>query len=68
MELAERPPQSLELKPIKSRNWKKYVEAREPAALTQLHQSCQERWARMLTTHSERSGRGYPTCLTRVKR
>lgn len=57
VKLAERPPQSLELKPIKSRNWKKYVKAREPAVLTHSHQACQEQWARMLTSHSERFGK-----------
>lgn len=43
------------------------MKGREPAVLTQLHQACQEQWARRLTTHSERFGKGYPTCLTRVK-
>ena len=46
---------------------KKRVRARRPTNLTQLHQLCQEEWAKFHPTYCEKLVEGYPKRLTQVK-
>uniref|UniRef100_A0AAZ3PS54 Tc1-like transposase DDE domain-containing protein n=1 Tax=Oncorhynchus tshawytscha TaxID=74940 RepID=A0AAZ3PS54_ONCTS len=46
---------------------KKHVRARRPTNLTQLHQLCQEKWAKIHPTYCGKLVEGYPKCLTQVK-
>ena len=46
---------------------KKCVRARRPTNLTQLHQLCQEEWAKIHPTFFGKLVEGYPKCLTQVK-
>uniref|UniRef100_A0AAZ3P4T9 Tc1-like transposase DDE domain-containing protein n=1 Tax=Oncorhynchus tshawytscha TaxID=74940 RepID=A0AAZ3P4T9_ONCTS len=46
---------------------KKWVRARIPTNLTQLHQLCQEEWAKIHPTYCGKLVEGYPKCLTQVK-
>ena len=46
---------------------KKRVRARRPTDLTQLHQLCQEEWAKIHPTYCGKLVEGYPKCLTQVK-
>ena len=61
--------QSPDLNPME--NWwaelKKRVRARRPTILTQLHQLCQEEWARIHPTYCGKLVEGYPKLLTQVK-
>ena len=65
----EWPSQCPDLKPIE-KLWtelKKRVRARRPTNLTQLHQLCQEKWAKIHPTYCGKLMEGYPKCLTLVK-
>uniref|UniRef100_A0AAZ3NRP6 Tc1-like transposase DDE domain-containing protein n=1 Tax=Oncorhynchus tshawytscha TaxID=74940 RepID=A0AAZ3NRP6_ONCTS len=69
VKVLEWPSQSPDLNPIENlwAELKKCVRARRLTNLTQLHQLCQEEWAK---THSSYCGKlveGYPTHLTQVK-
>ena len=46
---------------------KKRVRARRPTNLTQLHQLCQEEWAKIHATYCGKLVEGDPKCLTQVK-
>uniref|UniRef100_A0AAZ3SDD1 Uncharacterized protein n=1 Tax=Oncorhynchus tshawytscha TaxID=74940 RepID=A0AAZ3SDD1_ONCTS len=46
---------------------KKHVRARRPTNLTQLHQLCQEEWAKIHPTYCGKLVEGYPKHLTQVK-
>ena len=46
---------------------KKHVRARRPTNLTQLHQLCQEEWAKIHPTYCGKVATGYPKRLTQVK-
>ena len=46
---------------------KKRVRARRPTNLTQLHQNCQEEWAKIHPTYCGNLVEGYPKRLTQVK-
>ena len=46
---------------------KKCVQARRPTNLTQLHQLCQEEWAKIHPTYCGKLVEGYPKRLTQVK-
>uniref|UniRef100_A0A674C212 Tc1-like transposase DDE domain-containing protein n=1 Tax=Salmo trutta TaxID=8032 RepID=A0A674C212_SALTR len=46
---------------------KKRVRARRPTNLTQLHQLCQEEWAKIHPTYYGKLVEGYPKRLTQVK-
>jgi hypothetical protein len=63
------PSQSPDLNPIKHlwAELKKSVRARRPTNLTQLHQLCQEEWAKIHPTYCGKLVEGYPKCLTQVK-
>ena len=63
------PSQSPGLNPIKNvwAELKKRVLARRPTNLTQLHQLCQEEWAKIHPTYCGKLVEGYPKCLTHVK-
>ncbi|CDQ99899.1 unnamed protein product [Oncorhynchus mykiss] len=63
------PSQSQDLNPIEN-VWvelKKCVRARRPTNLTQLHQLCQEEWAKIHPTYCGKLVEGYLKCLTQVK-
>ena len=51
-----------------SRDLKKRVWARRPTNLTQLHQRCQEEWAKIHPTYCGKLVEGYLKCLTQVKK
>ena len=58
-----------DLNPIEN-GWaelKKGVRARRPTNLTQLHQRCQEGWAKIHPTYCGKLVEGYPKRLTLVK-
>jgi hypothetical protein len=46
---------------------KKRVRLRRPTNLTQLHQLCQEQWAKIHPTYFGKLVEGYPKSLTQVK-
>ena len=46
---------------------KKHVREKRPTNLTQLHQLCQEEWAKMYPIYCGKLVEGYPKCLTQVK-
>ena len=46
---------------------KKHVEARSSTNLTQLHELCQEDWAKLHPTYCGKLVEGYPKYLTQVK-
>ena len=46
---------------------KKCVRATRPTNLTQLHQLCQEEWAKIHPTYCGKLVEGYPKCLIQVK-
>lgn len=64
----EWPSQSPELNPIENlwAELKKLVRARQPTNLTQLHQFCQEEWAKIPANYCEKLVEGYPKHLTKV--
>ena len=65
----EWPTQSPDLNSIENllAELKKCVRARKPTNLTQLHQLCQEEWAKIHPTYCAKLVEGYPKCLTKVK-
>ena len=65
----EWPLQSPDLNPIEDlwAELKKRVRARRPTNLTQLHQLCQEDWARIHSTYCGKLVEGYLECLTQDK-
>ena len=58
-----------ELNPIENlwAELKRRVRARRPTNLTQLHQLCQEEWAKIHPTYCGKLVEGYPKRLTQVK-
>ena len=62
------PSQSPDLNPIEHlrAELKKRVHARRPTNLTQLHQLCQEEWAKIHTTYCGKLVEGYPKLLSQV--
>ena len=46
---------------------KKHARAKRPTHLTQLHQLCQEEWAKIHPTYCGKLVEGYPKSLTRGK-
>ena len=66
VQVLEWPSQSPDLNPIEHlwAELKKRVRARR---LTQLHQLCQEEWAKIHPTYCGKLVEGYPRCLTQVK-
>ena len=69
VKILEWPSQSPDLNPIEYM-WaelKKTVRARRPTNLTQVHQLCQEEWAKILKTYCGKLVEGYPKHLTQVK-
>ena len=60
------PSQSPDLNPIENvwAELKKCVRARMPTNLTQLHQLCQEEWAKIHPTYCGKLVEGYPKRLT----
>ena len=68
--VSEWPSQSPDLNPIENvwTELKKRVRARRPTNLTQLHQLCQEEWAKIHPTYCGKIVEGYTKCLTHVKR
>ena len=69
VKVLEWPSQSPDLNPIEnlSAELKKHVRAWRPTNLTQLHQLCQEEWAKSNPTYCGKLVEGYPKCLTQVK-
>ena len=61
--------QSPDLNPIEDlwAELKKLVKARRPTNLTQLHQLCQEEWAKIHPIYCGKLVEGYPKRLTQVK-
>jgi transposase len=61
--------QSPDLNPIENlwAELKRRVCARRPTNMTQLHQLCQEKWARIHPTYCGKLVEGYPKRLTQVK-
>ncbi|CDQ78420.1 unnamed protein product [Oncorhynchus mykiss] len=69
VKVLEWPSQSPDLNPIENL-WvelKKRVRARRPTNLTQLHQLCQEEWAKIHPTYCGKLVEGYSKHLTQVK-
>ena len=68
VKVLECPSQSTDVNPIEDlrAEMKKLVRARRPTNLTQLHQLCQEEWAKIHPTYCGKLVEGYPTCLTQV--
>jgi hypothetical protein len=69
VKVLEWPSQNPDLNPIDIL-WvelKKHVRARRPTNLIQLHQLCQEEWAKIHSTYCGKLVEGYPKCLTKVK-
>ena len=69
VKVLEWPSQSPELNPIEDlwAELKKRVRATRPTNLTQLHQLCQEEWAKIHPTYCGKLVEGYPKLLTQVK-
>ena len=69
VKVLEWPSQSPDLNPIENlwAELKKRVRARRPTNLTQLHQLCQEEWAKIHPTYCGKLVEGYPKRLTQVK-
>ena len=69
VKVLEWPLQSPDLNPIENlwAEQKKRVRARRPTNLTQLHQLCQEEWAKIHSTYCGKLVEGYPERLTQVK-
>ena len=69
VKILEWPSQSPDLNPIENlwAELKKRVRARRPTNLTQLHQLCQEEWAKIHPTYCGKLVEGYPKRLTKVK-
>jgi hypothetical protein len=68
VKVLEWPSQSFNLNPTENM-WaelKKHVRARRPTNLTQLHQLCQEEWAKIHPTYCGQLVEGYQKCLTQV--
>ena len=65
----EWPSQSPDLNPIENvwAELKKRVRAKRPTNLTQIHQLCQEEWAKIHPTHCGKLVEGYLKHLTQVK-
>ena len=61
--------QSPDLKSIENvcAELEKCVRARKPTNVTQLHQLCQEEWAKIHPTYCGKLVEGYLKCLTQVK-
>ena len=68
VKVLEWPSQSPDLNPIENlwAELKNHVRAR-PTNLTQLHQLCQEEWAKIHPTYCGKLVEGYPKRLTQVK-
>ena len=69
VKVLEWPSQSPDLNPIENM-WAeliKRVQARRPTNLTQLHQLCQEEWAKIHPSYCGKLVEGYPQRLTQVK-
>ena len=69
VKLLERPSQSPDLNPIENlwAELNKHVRARRPTNLTQLHQLCQEEWAKIPANNCGKLVEGYLKRLTQVK-
>ena len=69
VKVLEWPSQSPDFNPIEIvwAELKKCVQARRPTNLTQLHQLCQEEWAKIHPTCCGKLVEGYQKCLTQVK-
>ena len=69
VKVLEWPSQSPDLNPIENlwAELKKGVRARRPTNLTQLHQLCQEEWAKIHPTYCGKLVESYPKRLTQVK-
>lgn len=69
VKVLEWPSQSPDLNPIENlwAELKNHVRARRPTNLTQLHQLCQEEWAKIHPTYCGKLVEGYPKRLTQVK-
>ena len=69
VKVLEWPSQSPDLNPIENvwAELKKRVWARRPTNLTQLHQLCQEEWAKIHPNYCGKHVEGYPKHLTQVK-
>ena len=69
VKVLEWPSQSPDLNPIEQlwAELKKRVRARWPTDLTQLHQLCQEEWAKIPPTYCGKLVEGFPKRLTQVK-
>uniref|UniRef100_A0AAZ3PC15 Tc1-like transposase DDE domain-containing protein n=1 Tax=Oncorhynchus tshawytscha TaxID=74940 RepID=A0AAZ3PC15_ONCTS len=69
VKVLEWPSQSPDLNPIENlwAELKRHVRARRPTNLTQLHQLCQEEWAKTHPTYCGKIVEGYPKHLTQVK-
>ena len=69
VKVLEWPSQSPDLNPIEHlwAELKKRVQARKPTNLTQLHQLCQEEWAKIHPTYCGNLVEDYPKRLTQVK-
>jgi hypothetical protein len=63
----EWPSQSPDLNPIELGRTEKVCASKESYNLTQLHQLCQEEWAKIHPTYCEKLVEGYLKCLTQVK-
>ena len=65
----EWPSQSPDLNPIENvwAELKKRMRARRPTNLTQLHQLCQEEWAKIHPTYCGKLVEGFLKCLAKVK-
>ena len=69
VEVLEWPSQSTALNPIEHLcvELKKRLQARRPTNLTEIHQLCQEEWAKIQPTYCGKLVEGYPKHLTQVK-
>ena len=69
VKVLEWPSQSPDLNPIENvwAEMKKHVRAKRPTNLTQLHQLCQEEWAKIHPTYCGKLVEGYPKRLPQVK-